>query len=489
MSKSLRSRFALAFRSLTPDRRSELDALIRAWYERTPLLSKRDRWLMLNDLRGSVLCLFDLGVPFDEALRRLSPDKLGEFYRERREEWFPLDNAAKIYPMTANNRKMAVFRVSVYLTRTVRPELLRTALAFAVRRFPHFTTGVRCGFFWHYLDRSVRRFEVSPDADVPCRRLNVSPYGSPPFRVSFFANRISADFFHLLTDGTGGLLFIKTLAAEYLRLLGAEVSEFPTDVPALGRELSNDFLYVPPARPAGFADRPALQLSGKLTLRQPARVLHFAFSADALHALARKNGTTVTVLTLAMIFRASAMSSEGDGSIQIQVPINLRKYYGSETLRNFSLFCNIRIPKSSCFDVLSLIPEISAQLSAATARETLDAGAAMTNRLVRLLRFVPLALKRPAARAVYGILGEKVFTTTLSNLGAVVLPDSMKPYVEGFDFVLGNAGINRAACALISYGGRAVLSVTKNTDNPAFELALERIAGALGLETDISGSV
>ena len=48
------------------------------------------------------------------------------------------------------------------------------------------------------------------------------------FRVLVYRNRIAVEFFHALTDGTGGTIFLKTLLAEYLcRRYGVEIP--PTD--------------------------------------------------------------------------------------------------------------------------------------------------------------------------------------------------------------------------------------------------------------------
>ncbi|MEZ4627989.1 MAG: hypothetical protein R2912_07880 [Eubacteriales bacterium] len=45
-------------------------------------------------------------------------------------------------------------------------------------------------------------------------------------RVRYYHNRIAVEFFHVLTDGTGGQVFLQTLVAEYLRLkYGANTSQ------------------------------------------------------------------------------------------------------------------------------------------------------------------------------------------------------------------------------------------------------------------------
>ena len=43
-------------------------------------------------------------------------------------------------------------------------------------------------------------------------------------RVFYYRKRISAEFFHALTDGNGGMTFLKTLTVAYLRLMGKRVA-------------------------------------------------------------------------------------------------------------------------------------------------------------------------------------------------------------------------------------------------------------------------
>ena len=95
------------------------------------------------------------------------------------------------------------------------------ALTFTIKRFPSFATIVRKGVFWHYLDSVKRRFPINADKGVPCQSLRISSVGTQSLQVLYHANRISVEFFHVLTDGTGGMVFLKSLVAEYLNILGA----------------------------------------------------------------------------------------------------------------------------------------------------------------------------------------------------------------------------------------------------------------------------
>lgn len=82
-------------------------------------------------------------------------------------------------------------------------ELLQIALHFTIQRFPGFATTVRKGFFWHYLDQTKRRYCIQPETDIPVRPLKIAASGSQSFRVLYYENRISVEFFHILTDATG----------------------------------------------------------------------------------------------------------------------------------------------------------------------------------------------------------------------------------------------------------------------------------------------
>ena len=162
---------------------------------------------------------------------------------------------------------MSVFRLSVYLYEEVVPELLQMALTFTIKRFPSFATTLKKGVFWHYLDSTKRRFIIERERDLPCQPMKVSHSGSASFRVMYFENRISVEFFHMLTDGTGGMTFLKVLTAEYLRLLGADIRADETlwdsnDVPTAA-EAENAFCNVPVSHGgSGFMEKPALQRSG-----------------------------------------------------------------------------------------------------------------------------------------------------------------------------------------------------------------------------------
>lgn len=476
----------------------EHQALLREYFDglNAHLSLARDEMIQFRrDFAAAIDLLLRLGCPLEEALNRLSPERLGGFYAWPATLWFRLDDAAKIYPLSMKHGQMSVFRLAAVMKEPVKPELLQIALHFTIQRFPGFATTVRKGFFWHYLDQTKRRYCIQPETDIPVRPLKIAASGSQSFRVLYYENRISVEFFHILTDATGGMCFLKTLLAEYLRLLGVgcPCGDGILDVskPPLAGENENAF---PAAdrrgKGSGLTDRASLQLSGKLAPVRPCRILHFEMDAEKLREAAKSRNATVTAYLLGLLFLAGRRATEAmGGSFNIQVPVNMRKFYPSPTLRNFSMYCGIRLNLEQVTTLDDILPEIQRQLTEKTSREAMTEMIHSSTRLVNSVRFVPLFIKAPIARLIYGFLGDKIFSNTLSNLGVVHLPPEMESRVDHLEFLLGTLVSNRAGCALVTCGGKAVLTIAKQTADPSLEEALCRLLDEDSVQYAVKGSV
>ncbi len=459
-------------------------------------LSRKHTDQILDDHVNALHFYRKQDMSLEEAMQRLDPAQMGQFYLVQREDWYPLDHAAKIYPLSMSLKRMMVFRMSGYLSAPVVPEILQMALTYTMKRFPYFATTLKSGFFWHYLDSSMRRYALRPETKLPCAVMRVNQGASPTLRVVYYQNRVSVEFFHILADGTGANIFLRTLLREYLRLMGHHIpvaeGVFDAAEPPEPKEWRDDFTLTDKTpKPKGFMDKKALQMRGAIPFELPCRVLHFNLSVKALRAVAKQKGVTITALLMGYLMLACKEAIGPNGSrrrVQIQLPVNMRKFYPSHTLRNFSMYCSIRLRLDEITDLEAVLPAVVAQMQEGTKKENLDQTMHLSRRLVRLLRFVPLIIKRPIAYLIYGSLGDSVFTTTFSNLGPVSLPEEMAPLMEKFDFVLGPPIINRATCAMCSYGDHLVLTLTKNTQNPTFENALYRMLCDAGLDPYMEGS-
>ena len=140
-------------------------------------------------------------------------------------KWYQLDNAAKIVPSTAGGSDTRVFRITCELNEEVDPEALQSAVTAAARDFPHFSSVLKKGLFWYYLDQSDLDVEVTKDDRPALDTIYWEGRRNLLYRVNYHGRRINLEMYHVLTDGTGAFEFLKATRAQ----------DQPGDVPCFDR--------------------------------------------------------------------------------------------------------------------------------------------------------------------------------------------------------------------------------------------------------------
>lgn len=67
------------------------------------------------------------------------------------------------------------------------------------------------------------------------------------------------------------------------------------------------------------------------------------------------------------------------------------------------------------------------------------------------IRVVPLFLKDIVVRTFYRKVQDKNSSAGLTNMGAMKVPEDMKPYIDRFDIYMGQPFSSRTNCAVISF--------------------------------------
>lgn len=420
----------------------------------------------------------------------------------RAKKWMKLDNAANIYPAIKSPRCTAVFRLWAELTEPVDRAVLEKALENTLRRLPGFASSLKSGLFWHYLERQEGYPTICEDVNNPCGYLDIRRNKGFLFRVRCYENRISVEFFHALTDGTGGMTFLKTLVGEYLRIKqGLNISYNDTvldcSAPPKESELENSFDSF--ARPVSQSrrERTAYHVRGH---REPEGVMHITtgiMPLSEISALAKSYDATINELVVATLIMAFYKLQQQEKSpvqrkkpIKISIPINLRKHFPSETLRNFTSYVNLGI--DPVFGEHSL-PEIIAVLrhSMAVEGNKKSLGVRLSTNVASernpALRATPLFMKNMIMRMVYVMVGDRYNSATLSNLGLVKLPEEMEEYVERFGFMLG-PGQNPFGCTCVSYGDTFSFNFSRTIREPMVEREFFTLLVKMGIHVTIESN-
>lgn len=396
--------------------------------------------------------------------------------------WFPLDNAAKLYPAIENAKWSSQFRLSLTLFEPVDPALLEQAVNDTLQRTPSFRVRLRRGMFWYYLEENDVWFQVKKEEGHPCIRMRRRENGGYLFRVLYESRRISLEVFHALADGTGGLIFLKTLVAQYLRLKGYDIpsGQGVLDLGAAPdpREAEDAYSRVPiDGEHMSRREKRAYHFHGMREMPHTLHVIKAEMPLEAVKAQSKAYGATLTeyltaVFLYTIYLRQQAGRRDKRSPVKISVPVNMRKFMPTPTLRNFAFFVNVGIdPGLGQYTFREVVELTHHYMRYSMNPKFLLAGIATNVASERnwLIRLCPLPLKNWVLTQVFHRVGESLFTTTLTNLGQVELPPAMAAQVAGAEMLLGSAFSGRSNCAALSYGGTLTLGFTRNIREADFE--------------------
>ena len=417
--------------------------------------------------------------------------------------WMKLDNAAKIYPAAKRRNWNNFFRISATLTEPVDVAVLRSALDVTARRFPSIAVRLRRGMFWYYLEQIPHSPAIQEEKSCPLAHAPFHEVRQCAFRVLVYHNRFAVEFFHALTDGTGGLTFFKTLLAEYLS------QKYGLTIPAgdgvLGRleepdaeELEDSFLRYAGNIKASRKEATAWHLTGTPEKDGFKDLVTLMIPAPALKECAKAHGVTVTELLCAAMMQAICQlqaekvpQRSRRKPVKVLLPVNLRNLFPSKTLRNFASYITPEVdPRMGDYTFDEICAAVHHRMGLENNPQTMRAkfAANVASEQSPLLRVMPLFIKNLAMKAVFDTVGECKSCLCLSNLGVVRLPEVMAPYVARMDFIIGVQAKAPHNCGVLTWNDTVYINCIRSIREPELELHFYRVLHQLGLPVKVESN-
>jgi hypothetical protein len=401
-------------------------------------------------------------------------------------DWLTLDNAAKIYPSTASTDSPAEFRLAFTLRQPVRLKCLKRAVARVMPRFPYFQVTLRRGFFWYYLQRTESLPQVELLEEVPAKVISLSERSAPLLRVSARERTVAVDFSHIITDGGGGIRFLLTLAAEYLRQAGQAVSDHPALLDVEGEPDPEEFedahrrsYALSRGQPEDLP--PAYHIADRPFRRRRYRAIRGVMPAEAVLALAKARGVSLTeylaalyLHSLEQIYRREEREGrkQKHSTLRLEVPVDMRRYHASKTMRNFSLYVSPEVDAAlGEYRFEELLEQVHHAIRLLRSKKQLGKQIARNvgSELIPLVRFMPLPVKDMALPFIHRRLGEAIHSGVLSNLGRVNAPPELAEALAELHFDLNPDRTMKKACAVLSFAGQLRVSLTSVVESREFE--------------------
>lgn len=373
-------------------------------------------------------------------------------------EWNKLDNAAKIFPANSKKSDTKVFRFACELFDTVDKQVLQQALNITLEAFPLYKSIIKSGLFWYYFEKS--RFEaiVTEENLPPCSTLYDKNNKTLLFRVMYYKKRISFEVYHALADGAGALQFFKTLVFHYITIKYryALRDKSPVlDIEASKTQKMDDSFQKYYTDAKAFQKKKgikAFRIKGAKIPEYRISVIEGVIPVDKILSKVKEYKSSLTIFLAAVLM--CSINEEiplrlKKKPVVLSIPVNLRNYYYSQTARNFFGVINVDYNFSKGSGELTEVIEalkkkFEENLTPQRMEKRINKLASLEHNFI--LRIIPLAIKDIILKIANNIV-DRSYTSTLSNVGVINMPDDIKPFIYSFDIFVSTNKLQACVCS------------------------------------------
>lgn len=409
-------------------------------------------------------------------------------------EWNKLDNAAKIFPAAQSKKDTQVFRFSCDLYKNINKDLLQKATEETLEEFDIFRSILRRGLFWYYLEESGIKPVVCEEYKNPCSLIYQKNHHNLLFEVTYYRNRINLEVFHVLTDGTGAMNFLKTLVSKYLALAeNIPISDLE-DGSSSSQKSDDSFskYYSGKLFSKQEHNKMAYKITGRKYPDDKLKVI--SGMTDVKKALneAHKYGATLTAFLAALLVKSiideMSARSKRKKPVTILVPVNLRNFFPSVSARNFFCLTYIKYDIAKYGeDFDSIVKNINIllkeKLKAEKLLNTIDTYSSIERNVIT--RAIPLIVKDFFLKIAYRLSGNAV-TATLSNIGIVKMPPETMNHIKCFNMYISTDKLQLCSC---SFGDKLTLGLTSPFISSDIEMRFFRELTKRGINIELTSNI
>lgn len=407
-------------------------------------------------------------------------------------KWRKLDNTAKIFSMedyTNNN----TFRLSVVLKEKINPSYLKDAVIRTLIDYPSYKVKIRAGFFWNYFEKNDNDVIIEEENEMPCESINFVMNNDYLFKVTYFDKKINVDMCHMLTDGMGGTIFIKSIIYNYLNIvkdMNIKIEDKYYDA-GYGRDQ-----YLRRYDKSMFSvdkSKNIFLIKDKYDINVN-KTYHYIISVNDIKDVSKKYGVSITVLLTSLYVLAlynTVYDKKSNKDIYINVPVDMRKHFNVYAFSNFFTCMDIKANiNRSDVDFESVLEQIKNEFSSKLKIENLKG---YLSRDVKLgtnvaIRLVPLFIKKPVMKVLEKVVRRT--TTTMSNIGIFKVDERYEKYIDNVLVVVNPGNIQKVKCTVCSFMDKLNVTINSNLNDDKFEKEfnrlLEEYIGKIKLESNVN---
>ena len=390
--------------------------------------------------------------------------------------WRRLDNSAKIFPISAGKKYSTVFRLSAVLNENINPVMLKKAVQKALEQYEFFKVKLKDGFFWNYFEYNSKEPIIEKEREYPCRYIEPQKNNGYLFKVTYFEKKVNIDIFHSLTDGNSGITFFREIIYNYIEL--AHEKEFQEElrlVKKIDSSAEDSYIKNYDKNAKGNAStKKAYKLMGKKIKFGAVSAIHEFIDLETLKNECKKYDATITqYLTSVLIYsiyKANYIKNKDTRPIKVCIPVNLKKYFPSNTISNFFSYITVEAKMEELKefdDIVEFVKkDFTKKLAEEEIRKTMSANVKLG--INPIIKRIPLILKKPIVRLSYLEI-RKYTTTTFSNIGRIGIIGKYKKYIDSFLMLIAPEPVEKIKCSACSFENKIVFTFTSILNNCEIE--------------------
>ncbi|MDE6967272.1 MAG: hypothetical protein K2P12_01325 [Clostridia bacterium] len=379
-------------------------------------------------------------------------------------------------PFALNNCTRNQYRIIANISENVNISILQKAVDMVVPRFPMFT--VKMHKRWNSLrciTHNAMKIEISQYSN------KFEPFDiysdKPLFRVMYGEKFVCVEMFHILSDANGCIALLNSILACYYEIFGMKVVKkniIDHKSACLEGEIEDSyFKYAKKTRAVLSTTKSitakSFQQKCKSLPERQGIVCTYTFDVQSFKEAAKKYNATLheyIVTSLCLAFNRMREECGNKKCVRIQMAINLRKRFPSESLRNFVATTQF---DTKSYEKEIILQELKKHMEIATSERELQAFMwSAVSLMYGSLRFIPRFIGDFLLKTGDKILGEKANSTSFSNLG-VVNNDLDKNGVISYEFIEGTPLYVPFLVSAISFKNICNIVFSKNTEDNLFE--------------------
>lgn len=416
--------------------------------------------------------------------------------KRNRIRWYKLDNTAHLFPVIAGENLTNVYRISVELKEEIVKERLQEALDIVLPKFDVFNVRLRRGVFWFYFEENGKPApRVLEENTFPSRFIQQNRNRSYMFRVTYYKRRINLEVFHILTDGMGGINFLRELTYQYLRLSHSSLREKAGDNLSQDTSLNREDSFIKnykTAKKSGFKKRKAYLIHMDRLGQGEIGLMHGIMSVGELKSAAGKYKASINEYLVSLFaystYQECLLNMPSNKPIRIAVPVNLRPYFDSVTTRNFFVVVSAEFwPKEErIYTFEEVLSDIKESLRSQITKEHLEDlfSYSVSNQKNLFLRAVPLFFKNIAIKSVYS-KSALANTSTVTNIGNISVEEEYREYIDNFHAFISASKGQYIKGTICSYGDKLTFTFSSLYSETHIQKAFFRKLAEDGVEVSL----